>query len=238
MKQAPYGSWESPITSDLIVSGTVGLQEIFCDGADTYWIESRPTEGGRSVLVRRDQNGQTTDVTPSSFNVRMRVHEYGGGAYTAVDQVAYCSNFSDNRVYRHKEGEAPIAITSDSELRYADFEFDRRRNRLICVQEDHRGAGEAVNSLVSLAVDGQREPTVLTVGNDFYSSPCLSPSGEQLAWLTWKSASSAQTLVSATIRATHSCSVARLGSDRTRAPHIGRLSDGIRKNTGRPCSAA
>ncbi len=185
MKQAPYGSWESPITSDLIVSGTVGLQEISCDGADTYWIESRPTEGGRSVLVRRDQNGQTTDVTPSSFNVRTRVHEYGGGAYTAVDQVAYCSNFSDNRVYRHKEGEAPIAITSDSALRYADFTFDRRRNRLICVQEDHRGAGEAVNSLVSLAVDGQREPIVLTAGNDFYSSPCLSPSGEQLAWLTW-----------------------------------------------------
>ncbi|MHB1626942.1 MAG: S9 family peptidase [Bacilli bacterium] len=185
MKQAPYGSWKSPITSALIVSETVDLQEAFCDGADTYWIESRPNEGGRSALVRQDQNGENADVTPDPFNVRTRVHEYGGGAYTVADGVAYCSNFSDNLVYRHEAGKAPAAITSDSALRYADLEFDRRRNRVIGVQEDHRGAGEAVNSLVGLAADGLREPSILASGNDFYSSPCLSPSGEQLAWLTW-----------------------------------------------------
>ncbi len=185
MKQAPYGSWKSPITSALIVSETVDLQEAFCDGADTYWIEGRPNEGGRSVLVKQDQNGRTTDVTPDPFNVRTRVHEYGGGAYTVVDGVAYCSNFSDNLVYRHEAGRSPMAITSDSALRYADLEFDRRRNRIIGVQEDHRDAGEAANSLVGLAVDGRREPSILASGNDFYSSPCMSPNGEQLAWLTW-----------------------------------------------------
>jgi len=185
MKQAPYGSWESPITTDLIVAGTVGLQEASCDGADTYWIESRPTEGGRSVLVRRDQNGRIADVTPAPFNVRTRVHEYGGGAYTVADRVAYCSNFDDNLVYRHEDGKAATAITTDSALRYADFAFDRRRNRIICVQEDHMGAGEAVNSLVSLSANGQLESSILVSGNDFYSSPSVSPDGLQLAWLTW-----------------------------------------------------
>jgi len=80
---APYGSWKSPVTSDLIVAGTVGLGEIALDGQDIYWVEMRPTEGGRSVVVRRTPDGRTADVTPPGFNARTRVHEYGGGAVLA-----------------------------------------------------------------------------------------------------------------------------------------------------------
>src|SRR5262249_35296275 len=79
---APYGSWKSPITSDLIVSGTMGLEQVILDGADIYWIEARPAEGGRNVIVRRTPGGRTADVTPAPLNARTRVHEYGGGAYT------------------------------------------------------------------------------------------------------------------------------------------------------------
>ena len=99
-RAAPYGSWESPITSDLIVSNTVGLEQIAVDGEDIYWVEMRPTEGGRNVVVRRAPDGRTTDVTPAAFNARTRVHEYGGGAFAVADGHLYFSNFDDQRLYR------------------------------------------------------------------------------------------------------------------------------------------
>ena len=104
---AAYGSWSSPITSDMIVASSIGLGEIMLDGADVYWLESRPQEGGRSVLVRRAADGDTADVTPPvpadgapAFNVRTRVHEYGGGAYLVHVGVVYFSNDADQRLYR------------------------------------------------------------------------------------------------------------------------------------------
>jgi len=82
---APYGSWASPITSDLIVASSIGLGEILVDGRDVYWIEMRPQEQGRTVVVRLSHDSQPAEVTPaipangqSAFNVRSRVHEYGG----------------------------------------------------------------------------------------------------------------------------------------------------------------
>ena len=80
-QQAPLGSWRSPITSDLIVSGTVGLEQAALNGDDTYWVEMRPAEGGRYVVVRRTPDGRVTDCTPPGYNVRTRVHEYGGSSY-------------------------------------------------------------------------------------------------------------------------------------------------------------
>src|SRR6266849_5209862 len=96
---APYGSWKSPITSDLIVSGTIGLGQLILDGDDTYWLEMRPSEGGRNVVVRRTPDGRISDITPPPFNVRTRVHEYGGGAFVIADGVVYFSNFTDQRLY-------------------------------------------------------------------------------------------------------------------------------------------
>ena len=185
-KEAPYGSWKSPITSELIVSGAIGLGQIALDGQDCYWTELRPTEGGRNVVVRRTPDGRTADVTPHEYDVRTRVHEYGGGAFAVAGGVVYFSNFADQRLYRQEPDAAPTPITPKAQLRYADGVIDRQRGRMVCVREDHTVAGrEAVNTLVSVGLAGESEAAVLVSGNDFYSSPRLSPDGASLAWLTW-----------------------------------------------------
>ena len=185
-RTAPYGSWSSPITSDLIVASSIGLGEIFLDGADVYWLEFRPQEGGRSVVVRRAANGTAVDQTPAGFNVRTRVHEYGGGAYLASGGVVYFCNDADQRLYRQEPGAAPVAISSEPAqsrgMRYADGVIDAPRGRMICVREDHMAeAQEPENTLVELAVDGSRPQRVLQSGRDFYAAPRLSPDGRRLA---------------------------------------------------------
>ncbi|HLB47228.1 MAG TPA: S9 family peptidase, partial [Anaerolineales bacterium] len=137
-------------------------------------------------LVRRTPDGRTVDVTPPPFNARTRVHEYGGGAYAVDNGLAYFSHFPDQRVYRLAPGAEPKPITPAVDLRYADGVIDRKRGLMFCVREDHTGKGEAVNTIVSLKLDGDDAGgRVLVSGNDFYSTPRLSPDGRRLAWLTW-----------------------------------------------------
>ncbi|HXC13699.1 MAG TPA: hypothetical protein VNV39_12745, partial [Stellaceae bacterium] len=194
---AAYGSWSSPITSDMIVASSIGLGEILLDGADVYWLESRPQEGGRSVLVRRAADGTTTDVTPPmpadgsrTYNVRSRVHEYGGGAYLVHNGTVYFCNDADQRLYRQQPGAVPMPITPEPGrprgLRYADGVMDPARGRMIWVREDHTtDAREPVNTLVEVPLDASRPQRVLQAGRDFYAAPRLSPDGGQLAWLEW-----------------------------------------------------
>lgn len=183
---APYGAWRSPITADLIVAGVVGLGQLKLDGDSLYWVEQRPTEGGRYVIVRRQAGDEPTDITPPGFNARTRVHEYGGGAYAVSEGRVWFSNDSDQRLYRQDGDGKPRAITPAAQMRYGDALVDTARGRLVCVREDHStGAAQAVNTLVAIDLDGRKEATVLVGGNDFYSSPRLSPSGSHLAWLTW-----------------------------------------------------
>jgi dipeptidyl aminopeptidase/acylaminoacyl peptidase len=192
---APYGSWSSPITSDLIVASTIGLGGIQLDGSDVYWLESRPQENGRSVIVRRAGDGSSVDVTPpvageTIFNVRTRVHEYGGGSYLVSGGVVYFCNDADQRLYRHEPGGTPVAITPEPArprgLRYADGVLDARRGRMIWVREDHTTAApEPVNTLVEIPLDGSHPQRVFQEGRDFYAAPRLSPDGSRLAWLEW-----------------------------------------------------
>jgi dipeptidyl aminopeptidase/acylaminoacyl peptidase len=185
-KLAPFGSWKSPITSDLIVSESIGLGLVKLDGDDAYWIEMRPSEGGRQVIVRLDRDGTRVDVTPPGFNARTRVHEYGGGDYVVQDGVVYFSNFSDQQIYRQTVGSTPERLTgSDDRLRYADAVVDSERNRLVCVREDHSEKDrEAVNTIAAIPLSGA-DAQVLVSGKDFYSSPRISPDGARLAWLSW-----------------------------------------------------
>jgi dipeptidyl aminopeptidase/acylaminoacyl peptidase len=184
---APYGSWKSPITADLIARGAVRLMQVVLDGKDTYWLESRPAEGGRCVIVKSTPDGKISDITPAPFNARTTVHEYGGGDFVVSNGTVYFSNFKDQRLYVQKPDAAPQPITPAKELRYADAVTDARRNRLICVREDHTMAGrEPVNTIVSVRLAGDPQGgTVLVSGNDFYASPRLSPDGKKLAWVTW-----------------------------------------------------
>ncbi|HEU4326093.1 MAG TPA: S9 family peptidase [Roseiflexaceae bacterium] len=182
---APYGAWRSPITTDLIVAGTITLGQITLDGADVYWTEGRPTEQGRVVLMRLTPDGAITELTPSPFNVRTRVHEYGGGAYAVHNGLVVFSHFVDNRLYRISSAGQLQMITWESQLRYADMQIDAARGRVLAVREDHRTGGEAVNTLVAVDLNGKREDVVLVSGHDFFSNPRLSPDGARLSWLAW-----------------------------------------------------
>ncbi len=188
MQTAAYGSWKSPVTAQMIVTASNNLGQVVLDGDDIYWIERRPSEGGRNALVRYSASGTISDLLPLPFNARTRVHEYGGGDFTVSDGVIYFSNFADQRLYRLVPGSAPTPITPERNLRFADAVVDKNRNLLFCVCEDHSAEGrEAVNVLVNLPLDGEavRDLQIIASGNDFYSTPCLSPDGTHLAWLTW-----------------------------------------------------
>ncbi|HET7468009.1 MAG TPA: S9 family peptidase [Candidatus Dormibacteraeota bacterium] len=187
MKKAqPFGSWPSPISIELVLAGELRLSQPRWDGDDLYWVEGRPEEDGRQVVVRRAVDGAITDVTPRGFNARTRVHEYGGGDYAVSHGSVWFTNFDDQRVYRQDPGKAPHPISPEGDIRHADLTVDTQRARVIAVREDHsRGGAEAVNSLVSLDSEGRRDAVVLASGNDFYSSPKLSPDGRRIAWLTW-----------------------------------------------------
>src|SRR5436309_12478721 len=182
----PYGSWKSPISANLVATSSVTFGQIVTDGADIYWIEQRPAEGGRHVVVRRASGGAITDVTPLPFSARTRVHEYGGGAFTVADGMVYFANDKDQQLYRLRPGSPPERLTAQPGLRYADTVVDRRRSRIVCVREDHTEPGrEAINTLAAVDLSGGQAGTVLASGSDFCASPRLSPDGSRLAWLTW-----------------------------------------------------
>jgi dipeptidyl aminopeptidase/acylaminoacyl peptidase len=183
----PYGSWSSPIRIEDAIGGSTALAEVWVDGADVLWVEGRPSQAGRRILVRRTANGTIRDVTAATFNVRNRVHEYGGGSLVVAGGTVVFSHFGDGRLYRQRTdgSDEAVAITPEGAWRYADLRHDPIRGRLLAIREDHTGAGEAVNAIVSLPLDGSAAPTVIVDGHDFFAAPRLSPDGRRLAWLSW-----------------------------------------------------
>jgi dipeptidyl aminopeptidase/acylaminoacyl peptidase len=185
---APYGAWRSQVRIDDVVGDVVLLGETWIDGDDVYWLEGRPTEGGRRVLVRAAADGSTADLTPPPFNVRSRVHEYGGGSYVVAGGVVVFSNFADGRLYRLDPGATEaVALTPEGPWRYGDLRADLARRRFYAVREDHTArdaAAGVVNSIVAIPLDGG-DPAVLVKGSDFVASPRPSPDGTRLAWLAW-----------------------------------------------------
>ena len=184
MKQvlSGYGTWRSPLTAARVTAGALRFDHLVVDGDDLYWAEGRASEGGRYVVVRRTPDGEIRDVTPDAFNVRTRVHEYGGAAYTVHRGTVYFSNFGDQRLYRHAPHDEPQPITEAGYF-YAEASVDVTRKRLVCVREDHRGS-EVINTIAGVDCNGSFEQ-VLVSGADFYSDPIVSPDGTRLAWLQW-----------------------------------------------------
>ena len=192
---APYGAWDSPVTTDLVAGKTVGLTGLQADEGSLYWLESRPNEGGRTVLVQRGPEGRVRDLTPAPLNVASRVHEYGGGAYLVRDGRVVFSDKTTGAVWLI-DGDAPAhQITAVDGCRYADFAFDPVRGRVLAVREDHRSqpgapAAEPRAAIVALDITGRMPPAenagqVLVDGHDFLAAPRLSPDGKTLVWLSW-----------------------------------------------------
>jgi dipeptidyl aminopeptidase/acylaminoacyl peptidase len=186
--QSPTGSWPTPVTSELVVRAAARLGEVVVDRHDVWWSESRPTEGGRSVIVRRSADGSVTDVLPAPWNARTRVHEYGGGAWTVSDGTLWFTEFSDQRLYRLDAGsETPVAVTPEPQVaagvRHADLRVVG--GALLAVRETHAEGdrpADVVNELVRVGSDGTE---VLVSGPDFVSDARLSFDGTALAWLQW-----------------------------------------------------
>lgn len=186
---AAYGAWRSPITADLLAAAGVSLSSLHVTDDAVYWIEGRPLEKGRYVIVRRTAAGQISDVTPPEYNARTMVHEYGGGSYLVQGETVYFCNFSDQRLYRQWVGGAPTPLTPEPAmprgLRYADGRITPDGRFLIAVRERHEQKG-VMNELVAIALDGSGEIRPVASGYDFYSNPRISPDGRRLAWLCWQ----------------------------------------------------
>ena len=200
-RTAPYGSWVSPLSAERVAAGAVSVSgpafaPDTADGAGgIVWSESRPSEGGRSVLVHRDARGERRDLFGEGFNARTRVHEYGGGSWSFVPGGIVFSNFTDQRLWMvglGPEGPGgpsaePRPISAEPEqpgaVRFADGRPAPGGDRLICVREDHLG-GRVENEIVAVDL-GRGEVEVLHGGSDFVSNPRPSPDGRRLAWLQW-----------------------------------------------------
>ncbi len=190
---APYGTWDSPISATFVAQSGMGHsalpREVLIDGFDIYWVVGRPQEGGRYVILRRGDDKNIECITPPDFNVRTRVHEYGGGSYFVTEGVIYFCNYTDQRIYRQQKGNFPQPITPEPDiaagLRYAAIRISPNKQWLVCVRERHVSEEHVKNELVILPPDGSTEPLILTSGHDFYGSPRFSPDGKKLAFLTW-----------------------------------------------------
>lgn len=186
---APYGSWESPISAQLLVAGAVGISEVIPDANGVWWAESRPQQGGRVAIMHHEQ-GTTREVTPPDCNVRTTVHEYGGGAWWVSEGVLWFVSYADQRIHQQAAGKKPIALSpkakTSQSLRYADMRPTSDGHWLISVCERHSDLHkEPENLLTATARDGSLRQVDLVRGADFYSSVCLSPDGATIAWVEW-----------------------------------------------------
>jgi dipeptidyl aminopeptidase/acylaminoacyl peptidase len=183
---APYGSWSSPISAGLVATGGVWLAEATLVGGVPRWLETRPADAGRYVVVTGEPGSVPRDLTPRGFSARTKVHEYGGGSWWVHGDVLFFTNFADQRLYRQEVSSDPSPITPDSggRRRYADGRTTADGSIVICVGERHEG-GDVVNEVLAIPSDGSGPPRVVAGGRDFYSNPRISPDGRRLAWLTW-----------------------------------------------------
>lgn len=185
-KEAPYGTWSSPLDAQLVARAATYLMQPQLDRGRVYWLERRPADKGRATVVERDEQGRLRDITPATMNVRTTVHEYGGGDYALQDGVLWFSNYADQRLYTQRvDGGEPVALTPADGSRWADCVPDLSRKRLICVRELHgTGAAEAKNGIAAVPLDGGA-PSWLWQNSDFAANPRLEQNGNRLAWIGW-----------------------------------------------------
>ncbi len=190
--ELPYGSWPSLVHASLLTRQSVKLGEPQLTSQGAWWVESRPEEKGRSVLMFLPRGAsEAREPLPANVGVRTRAHEYGGASYLATDTSLYFIDALDQRVYQwDEEHDVARALTPAGDFRYADLWLDAPRQRLLAVREDHRAklagtAREETNELVTIALGQEPRVEVLVSGHDFFSNPRVSPNGRYLSWLSW-----------------------------------------------------
>lgn len=194
IKTASYGTWISPISAEKISHGSSAKLNMLIDENNTYYTEARPENKGRSTIVKRDQDGKLQDMTPPDFNARTFVHEYGGGAFTVSKGVIYASSGTDSAIYVIHPGKDPVRLTEGQKkidvdgvtkfegTRFADMHVSKQG--LIAVGE-HHSPGKTVENFLALIDLTTGKYKKIASGNDFYSSPAISPDGKKIAWITW-----------------------------------------------------
>ncbi len=189
-KAATGGSWSSPLTADRIASATISLIEPRSEQERIYWIEGRPMEQGRQVLVERLPDGSTRDLTLAPFSVRNRVHEYGGGSYTVHGHRIYFCNDADGGIYLIDNHQPPRRLLAEAGLRFSDLACSAD-GQLYCVCEDHRPNhskttdNAPVNTLIIVSTEKTDTFETIAAGDDFFASPTISPDGRRIAWISW-----------------------------------------------------
>ncbi len=178
---AIYGNWLSAISSELIVGDSISIDEPLLTAEAIYYIERRPQESGRCVIVKVSNN-KATDILPAPFSARSRVHEYGGGCYCIAEKQVFFINDSDQDIYCVKNHQIK-RITTSTNNRFADFIYDKKHHRLIAVCETHNN-DHVTNAIVSINVK-TGELLTLEQGHDFYASPRLNAQTSQLCWQSW-----------------------------------------------------
>ncbi|KAI6008748.1 Alpha/Beta hydrolase protein, partial [Pisolithus orientalis] len=184
---APYGRWESDITPELLVQGSIPFDDVFVDPLTSavYHIERRAADHGRYVIVN---TATDSDVIPSPLSARTGVQEYGGAAAIAYGGVIYFSNFADNRVYKIIEGQAAEPVSPDDPIyRYANFAVHpEKQHLLVSILEDHTvDTPQTVVNTLCVVNTTRKAIFPLVGGADFYSSPVFNPSGTKIAWQEW-----------------------------------------------------
>jgi len=182
-----FGTWPAAISAELITRGAPGLNFLHSDGNYLYWVESRPWDSGRNMIMRRHPDGSIEDLLPSGFSHHSRVHEYGGKAYTIAENRLYFVNGADQRIYQLQlNGSDELIPLTISGLRFADLAVDSQHRQLIAVCEAHGDNAEPENFLAAIPMDGRDNPVrKLVSGADFYAYPGISPDGRKLSWIQW-----------------------------------------------------
>ena len=194
---AAYGTWPSPISATMLVGNAVNIAEVIPDGDSVWWAESRPSEGGRTALMRW-QHGRSIEMTPADANVRTTVHEYGGAAWWVADGTAWYVDYNDQRLRLLKPNEPVVILSAPASpvlaMRYADVRPTPSGQWLVGIGESHTDDGkEPRNFIVALSAQASepvpatddRSHIELISGTDFYMSPRISPDGKQIAWVQW-----------------------------------------------------
>jgi len=180
---AKPGYWESSIDASRVANSAPRLADLKIHDSGVYWLESQASENGRMALVYSD--GHTSQIIlPSPFGINSKVHEYGGASFCLTDEHVYFVNAKDQNLYRLELRNRSVAcVYENKHHRFGDLTWDRTRQQIICVCEEHNEGKEPVNSIV--AIDAQGTLHTLASGNDFYAYPRLNQKENKLCWIEW-----------------------------------------------------